>query len=321
MNINYNYQILTKIFLDKNQESCYNIVAYRRKRRSFFLVLISPSVSKKRLLDMGAKKKLFCIMKTIKIRIKDNKVKPYIVDKVYSYRHFENMYIILLQQDYNQKINDFDIFTNERVMRAVLTNNEGGKKKEEVNYIKEKYKDHSLMKDLIEVSKKLKIHNLVEIMKRVKSQYKGFFTKKQNGDNKAKPPNTRKLSKMNKYTIPLDSCNSFSVKKNNRIGVNLDKKMIYTHVNFTEVGKLTGGIGNINSIDLNFSNKDIYFLITHNKKDLTVSELPSPEGEGFLLQRPDLLSYSVQVDSRVEVLISTGVNSLRSVGMRGVYHA
>jgi len=62
-------------------------------------------------------------MKTIKIRIKDNKVKPYIVEKVYEYRHFENMYIILLHQDYNQNLNDFKVLTDYKVMRAVLTDN------------------------------------------------------------------------------------------------------------------------------------------------------------------------------------------------------
>ncbi len=206
-------------------------------------------------------------MKTIKIRIKDNKVKPYIIDKVYEYRHFENMYIILLHQDYNQNLNDFKILSDYRVMRAVLTDNKGGKVREKVEYIKEKYKDHSLMKDLIESSKKLKIHNVVEIMKRVKSQYKGFFTKKQRGDVSARPPKTKKLSKMHNYTIPLDSHKSFSLKNKNKAGINLDKKMIYTHMNFVEVGKLTGGIDNIESINVNFSNKDIYFLITHNKKN------------------------------------------------------
>lgn len=212
-------------------------------------------------------------MKTIKIRIKDNKVTPYIADKVYKYRHFENMYIILLHQDYKQKINDFKILSDYRVMRAVLSDSSGGKVKEKADYIKEKYRNHSLMKDLIEVSKNLKIHNLVEIMKRVKSQYKGFFTKKKRGDVSARPPGTKKLSKMHNYTIPLDSYKSFSIKNENKVGINLDERMIYTYVNFAEVGKLTGGIDNIESININFSNKDIYFLINHNKKT-TISNNP-----------------------------------------------
>jgi len=43
------------------------------------------------------------MIRTIKIHLKDKKLKNDIVEKVYQYRHFENMYIILLQQDYNQK--------------------------------------------------------------------------------------------------------------------------------------------------------------------------------------------------------------------------
>jgi IS605 OrfB family transposase len=242
-------------------------------------------------------------MKTIKIRIKDNKVKPYIVDKVYEYRHFENMYIILLHQDYNQKLNDFKVLTDYKVMRAVLTDNNGGKVREKAEYIKEKYKDHSLMKDIIESSKNLKIHNLVEIMKRVKSQYKGFFTKNKRGDVSARPPKTKKLSKMHSYTIPLDSHKSFSLKNENKAGINLDKKMIYTHMNFVEVGKLTGGIDNIESINLNFSNKDIYFLITHNKKTSISNNPKEIKSCGIDLGIENLITLYINDDKSNSLII------------------
>ena len=242
-------------------------------------------------------------MKTIKIRIKDNKVKPYIVEKVYEYRHFENMYIILLHQDYNQKINDYKKLTDYRVMRAVLRDNNGGKVREDVEYIKEKYKDHSLMKDLIDCSKNLKIHNLVEIMKRVKSQYKGFFTRKNKGDPSVKPPQTKKLSKLHNYTIPLDSDKSFSVKNKNAIGINLDKKMIYTHVNFLKVGKLTGGIDKIESINVNFSNKDIYFLITHNRAGFITSNSKEIKCCGIDAGLNNLLTLYINDDKSNSLII------------------
>ena len=41
-------------------------------------------------------------------------------------------------------------------MRAVISGTQGGKNKEKVDYIKEKYKNNQLMQNLIEVGKSLK---------------------------------------------------------------------------------------------------------------------------------------------------------------------
>lgn len=207
------------------------------------------------------------MIRTLKIHLKDEKVKSYIIEKIYKYRHFENMYLILLHLDYKQGIGDFNLLTNERVMRAVLRNNQGGMFQEQVSYISEKYSTNQLMQDLITVSKELKIHNLVMIMKRVKAQYKGFFTKIQNGDTEARPPKPKKLSKMINYTIPLDSSKSFSLSRKNVLGINLDEKMVRTHVKFEELEKLIGNLSNIQAVDINFSNGEIYLLFTYEKNE------------------------------------------------------
>ena len=85
------------------------------------------------------------MIRTVKVKLKDEKYKAYVVDKVFKTRHWENMFIILLLQDYKQGIGDFKHLTNFKIMRAVLRDNEGGKVKERVSYIKEKYKNHALM--------------------------------------------------------------------------------------------------------------------------------------------------------------------------------
>lgn len=205
------------------------------------------------------------MIRTIKVRLKDDKIKQYIIEKMYKYRHFENMYLILLHQDYKQNIGNFNLLLNERVMRAVLRNNSGGIVQKEVKYLKDKYSSNELMQDLIKVSQDLKIHNLVMIMKRVKSQYEGFFTKFHNGDLSARPPKTKKLSTMTNYTIPLDSSKFYSLKRKNVIGLNLDEKMIRTHINFEEIENLTGSLKNIQAVDINYSNGDIYLLIIYEK--------------------------------------------------------
>ena len=207
------------------------------------------------------------MIRTLKIRLKDEKIKSYIIEKVYKYRHFENMYLILLHQDYKQGIGDFNILTDEKVLRAILRNSRGGMVSDKVEYIKSKYSSNQLMQDLINVSKDLKIHNLVMIIKRVQAQYKGFFTKIENGDTQTKPPKTKKLSKMTNYTIPLDSCKSFSLRRKNILGINLDEKMIRTHINFKEIEKLTESLNNIQSVNINYSNGEIYLLVTYNKEE------------------------------------------------------
>ncbi|KGG80147.1 hypothetical protein Y919_07775, partial [Caloranaerobacter azorensis H53214] len=177
-------------------------------------------------------------IRTYKMRIKDKKFKSKVIDYIYKYRHFENMYIILLNQDYKQNIGDFRLLTNYEIMRALFRGTTPKKLEEKLTYIRNKYKNHQIMNDLINLSKELKIHNIVEIIKRVKSQYKGFFTRVKNGDYKAKLPKPKKLSKLTNYTIPLDSYKGFSLKRKNQLGINLNNKMIRTYINHKELEKV-----------------------------------------------------------------------------------
>jgi len=69
----------------------------------------------------------------IKIRNKEDKEK--IRDYFYKYRHFENILLILIKNNYNlskeeKDRNDFKYLSDYSVMRAVLGSTEGGKHKE-----------------------------------------------------------------------------------------------------------------------------------------------------------------------------------------------
>ena len=210
------------------------------------------------------------MLRTSKILIKDKKFKKYAIDKVYLTRHFENIYILLLKQDYKQDIGDFKLLTNYRVMRAVIRDNKGGKLADKVRYIKEKYKKNKLMQDLIEVGLKLKKHNFVMVMRKVKGDYKSFFTKNKQGD-KARPPHTKKLSTLRNYTLELDSSCSISLvhlkKGKNKLGINLDSKMKYLYINHKAVTKLVDGdLDNIQSINLHYANRELYLLVTYHKE-------------------------------------------------------
>lgn len=213
----------------------------------------------------------------MKIRCKDNNLIPFLYKKMKATKHFENILLILIDQDYKQNNSlNFDDLTCGEVMRAVLRDNDGGEYKERVSRIKDFYKNNELMKSLIEVSMELKIHNLVEQIKDIKKNYSGYFTKIKNGDKSARPPKPCKLSKISNATIFTDGYKSFSYKmrkkahKEKKIGINLDFKMRYTHLPHKYIEKVVGKMENICNVNINYSNGNFYFLINYDKKKITI---------------------------------------------------
>lgn len=212
------------------------------------------------------------MLRTSKILIKDQEFKEFAIQKVYQTRHFENMLLILLEQDYKQDIGDWELIANPYVMRAVIRDTKGGSYAEKVSYIKEKYKDHDLMQDLIETGKKLKKDNLVMTMRKVRSDFKSFYTKQQNGNKKANPPQTQSLSSMNHYTLLIDNDKGMSIaylkKGKNKLGLTLDhaRGRQYIRVNHEAIRNLVGDLENIQSINLHYSNGELYLLISYHKE-------------------------------------------------------
>jgi IS605 OrfB family transposase len=152
---------------------------------------------------------------------------------------------------------DFKFLSNYKVMRAILAETEGGSDKDKVKLIKEKYKDNVKLNELIKLSKCLKIHNLSDLIKKVKSNYKTFFTNLKNGI-KANPPKAKKLSLVSSYSILVDKI-AFTLKKKDKIGINLSNKMIYIDFKHEFLPK------SIQSIKVVYSNKEIYLHINYLK--------------------------------------------------------
>ena len=206
-------------------------------------------------------------MRTTVIRVADKQAKDKLLAYVYSYKHVENMLIILMQQNYElyreQKASDdFQYLSRYQVMRAVIRGTPGGKDREGADYIKEKYRDNSLMQELIAAGRKLKIHNLAMIFNRTKANYQGFFTKIKKGDSEAKPPKPKKLAKVTKYSIPLD-VNAWSLERKDALGINLSAKMFYLPCNHEKLIAIVGSIAQIQAITIQMSNNDIYLLISY----------------------------------------------------------
>lgn len=221
-------------------------------------------------------------MRAIKIRIKDKHILNYLRNKIFLTQHFENMMIILINQDLNQNNGkNFKYLTNGRIMRAVFTGTSGGALKSDVDYIKNFYMNNCLMKDIVDVVKQLKAHNIVEQIKNIKKNYTSFFTKAQNGDTKVNKPSPKSLKNLNHATLYMDGYKSITLKRKNSIGLNLGNKMTYTHVNHKPLIKLVKNLSFIKNINLNYSNGFVYMIINYSEASETYYNISTPKYAGF----------------------------------------
>ena len=239
------------------------------------------------------------MLKTTSIKVRDKKIKSLLSDHIFAYRHFENMYIILLKMNRD----DFNLLSDYGVMRAVLRDNEGGKKSEEVKLIQDKFQYDELFKQLKEHSKDLKIHNLVMIMRRVKGDYKRFFTNLK-AKVKSSPPSAKKLALLSNYSIPID-VNAWSLRKKNQVGLNLGQKMFYTHIYFDRLKNIVGEIDNIQSIVVKYSNKEIYLQIAYKPLESKIKTRKTKKAAGLDIGINNLATLFVD-DKTTQSLIVDG---------------
>jgi hypothetical protein len=152
------------------------------------------------------------------------------------------------------------------------------KNSQQLEYLKNKYKDNQLWQTLKETAKNLKAHNVTkivtEIIKRVKANYKTYFTNletyKQNPNlftGMPKPPKAKKLLKITNYSVELDKYTSLSftkLEKENLTGINLFKSMVYIHVDKRQVEKLTE-IDKLYSARFVYDNDDLCLQVSYLK--------------------------------------------------------
>lgn len=207
-------------------------------------------------------------MKTFEIRVTNTKDQKFLKNYIYKYRHWQNILTILAINLFKSNNSDYKHFLDYAIVRACIRNTKGDKKKEDtIAYIKEKYKDNKLYKELIEIGQELKTHNLVEIVKRLKKDFSNYFKalkdyKNNPSKNLPQLPKAKKLSQLINYSIPLDSYCSISFKKKNYVGINLSKKMRYFYIGKTndiDIFKRS----DIKSVQIKFQNNQIYLQFTY----------------------------------------------------------
>jgi putative transposase len=210
-------------------------------------------------------------LRTFSIRIKSDKLEKKLKNILLTYKHFENILLILINQNYN---NDFNLLTSPQLMRNALYDY-NSKHSAKIEYLKNKYKDNQLWNELKETAKKLKSHNLTYIINRVKASFKVYFTNlelyKQNPslfNGMPKPPKPKKLSKLTNYAVELDKYCSLSfahLEKKNLVGINLSNSIVYIHINKEQFKKLTD-ISKLYSARLVYDNGDLYLQISYLKE-------------------------------------------------------
>jgi len=230
-------------------------------------------------------------LRTLSIRINSTKLNKKILSFVHSYRHFENILLILIKQNYDlysqgqDSSNDFRYLTNKQTLRNALLDYKS-KNSKDPDRLNEKYKDSELWQSLKETAKTIKQHNFVYIIDRVKSNYKTYFANLRLWHENPslftgmpKPPRPKKLSKLTNYAVDIDKYNALSFAKlenKNLIGVNLSNKMFYIKCSFAQIKKLTD-IDKLHSAKIVYDNGLLYLNISYLKNTTDVTSLTVKE--------------------------------------------
>lgn len=205
-------------------------------------------------------------LRSFSIRVISDYHKRKLRSAVYDYRQFENLFLLFL----NENEDDFKIKSDYNILRSMLYDIEcDDEKTERKEIFSQKYSNNKWFLEMKVQCEKLKMHNVVMLIRRVKCQYSTFFTNIKKGV-KASVPKPKKLSKMSSYSIVLDT-NAWSFKKKNVIGININEKMFYIKINKDEIKKITSSLDNIQNVTISFSNKEVYLNITyHNTKSKNI---------------------------------------------------
>ena len=113
---------------------------------------------------------------TFEIRINSNADKTFLYNYIYKYKHWQNIITILVTDLFKKNNSDYKYFLDYEIVRACISDTAGSIKKQvKIQYIKNKYQDNELYKQLLEVGRELKNHNLVMVLRRFKKDFSNYF--------------------------------------------------------------------------------------------------------------------------------------------------
>ncbi|MFP3256642.1 MAG: hypothetical protein RXO36_02405 [Candidatus Nanopusillus acidilobi] len=199
--------------------------------------------------------------------------------QLFAYYNFENILILLVNQNYNlykngKDVNDYYLLTSPRLIINILYYY-NYQYSEQQEYLKNKYKNNKLWQELKETAKKLNPYNLTYIIERVRTAFDTYFTclelYEQNPNLFTRLPMypvAGDFSELTNYSIELDKYGSLSfirLEKENLIGINLSDQMLYIPVTKEQVKKLTE-MERLFSVKVVYDNGDLYLQISYLKE-------------------------------------------------------
>ena len=218
---------------------------------------------------------------TFRIVIHSKEARAYFWDAARTLKHLQNMYLLLredcyaLSKDEEVKILSplsastpkdklFKAVCSPEVMRAVLYGRPGGVKAEKVELVRQSLEGQTLLSDMKTLCEKIPAKNVYKMLKSIRAAFKSFFTKLKNGDEDARPPQARALSKSRCFSIPIDQdCLSF--RKKDQIGVNACRKMIYLGHCHANLEQVAGSLDKIQSANIKVSATELSIIFNYRK--------------------------------------------------------
>jgi len=219
-------------------------------------------------------------LKTFSLHEKNMKFVAIMKKAVLRYKHLENMLNIILRKEAEsifalpKEKRDFSFFsllTNSIIMKAVISGNSGGEKTQDSilkckTFLIENHNE--IYQQLLSEGQQLNDKNISQIVTRLGKDWKNsfknlskYYANPSKFTGKPETPKTKKLSKVFNYSVPLE-VSKFSLKKKDRLGINIWKKMEY--VFFRENDYIKDK--KINNVTVALSHGHIYYQISYERK-------------------------------------------------------
>lgn len=238
---------------------------------------------------------------------------------VLRYKHLENMLNIILGKEVEsifslpkekRDFSFFNLLTNSIIMKAIISGNSGGEKTQESiqkckSFLSENHND--IYQQLLSEGQQLNDKNISQIVTRLAKDWKNSFKNlnkyyKNPGKFTGKPevPKPKKLSKVFNYSVPLE-VSKFSLKKKNRLGINIWKKMEYVFFRDNDYIKDK----RINNVTVALSHGHIYYQISYESKNEHEKNKQKSDEKGQFSERKEKIAG---LDIGVHHLFSLFVN-------------
>jgi len=261
---------------------------------------------------------------SVRFEIDAKKKTSFFWQKARSYRHFNNIYLIIREALYkNQLVGEeyqapsfkmdssvegnalYRAFIQPDVVRAVVKKRHGGKFSEQVELVNTALGQSPIFQQLLEVAEELQAKSIYKELKKINAAFKAFFTKLKNGDRDARPPKPKKLSKVHEQTVPIDQ-NCLSFKRKNLVRININGGMVDIPLRHETVLKIVKDFSNVQSAEVICSRTRLTLVLLYKNREVTqYQEIERPPKDaGLDLGVNNTAAIAIDDEQSESILIS-----------------